>query len=97
MKDRIATLKKAIIHYGREQQLNIAIEEMSELTKEICKWKRGVDNRDAIIEEMADVYIMLWQMQFMFNVNPVLELDAKMQEKINRLNDRLNIEREVKQ
>lgn len=35
-------------------QLNIAIEEFAELTKEICKHKRGADNTESIVEEIAD-------------------------------------------
>ena len=41
MKNDRAVLKQAIETYGAEAQLNVAIEEFSELTKEICKhnWK----------------------------------------------------------
>lgn len=34
----------AINTYGKESQCNVAIEEMSELTKEICKNFRGRPN-----------------------------------------------------
>lgn len=33
-------MQLAIDHYGEENQLDMAIEEMSELTKAICKYKR---------------------------------------------------------
>ena len=36
MKNDIAVLRKAIETYGSEAQLNVAIEEFSELIKEIC-------------------------------------------------------------
>ena len=58
MKD---VLREAIDTYGADMQLNVAVEEFSELTKEICKYKRGEDNIDRITEEMADCYIMLQQ------------------------------------
>ena len=32
------------------------------------KWERGVDNTDAIAEEIADVYIMLNQMEILHKV-----------------------------
>ena len=43
----------------------MVFEEMSELQKELCKFARGKQNRDAIAEEIADVYIMLGQMVFL--------------------------------
>ena len=65
----MTTLEKAIATYGKDMQLNVAIEEFSELTKEICKHKRGSDNLASIIEEMADCYIMLEEMQIIFDLN----------------------------
>lgn len=38
--EELKILQEAIDHYGEESQLDIAIEEMSELTKAICKYKR---------------------------------------------------------
>lgn len=34
----------AIKHYGGDLQTLVCIEEMSELTKELCKHSRGADN-----------------------------------------------------
>lgn len=80
--------KQAIETYGAEGQLNVAIEELSELIKEICKHKRGADNTEAIIEEMADCYIMLEQMQMIFGLGSTVIPDA-MNKKVNRLKRRL--------
>lgn len=66
MMDRKEVYRTAIGKWGKEMQLTVAVEEMSELTKEICKHYRGELNRDAISEEMADVYIMLEQMMMIF-------------------------------
>ena len=38
--EELKILQEAIDHYGEENQLDMAIEEMSELTKAICKYKR---------------------------------------------------------
>ena len=84
----VGVLKQAIETYGVDAQLNVAIEEFSELTKEICKYKRGADNRSEILEEMADCYIMLEQMQFMFNLN-FRTIASVMNEKVERLRGRL--------
>ena len=81
-------LKKAIETYGKDMQLTVAIEELSELIKEICKNKRGADNRKAIIEEMADCYIMLEQLAIIFEIpnHAINEVSAS---KIERLEKRL--------
>lgn len=81
-------LKRAIETYGAEAQLNVAIEELSELIKEICKHKRGAKNAGAIIEEMADCYIMLQQMEMIFGLGSTVISDA-MELKVNRLKKRL--------
>lgn len=87
------TLEKAIETYGKDMQLNVAVEELSELIKEICKNKRGSDNRENIIEEMADCYIMLDQLSIIFGIS-FLELDTIKDEKISRLAKRLMAEGE---
>ena len=78
---------KAIQKWGEETQLMVAVEEMAELTKEISKHYRGENNLDAISEEMADVYIMLAQMEIMLgnerNVKHWFDY------KLNRLKERV--------
>lgn len=64
-KDKI--LKSAIARYGKTAQMIIAMEEMAELTKELSKFLRGAHNEDAIAEEIADVRIMLEQLEIMFD------------------------------
>ena len=81
-------LEKAIETYGKDMQLNVAIEELSELIKEICKNKRGSDNRKAIIEEMADCYIMLEQLSIIFDI-PNHAINEVVDRKIKRLEMRL--------
>ena len=60
--------KKAMDKWGRELQIIMGIEEMAELTKALVKHLRGKGNSDDILEEMADVDIMLGQLKRMFNV-----------------------------
>lgn len=55
-------LKDALYHFGINHQQTKCIEEMSELTKEICKNKDGQNNIDHIAEEIADVLITIDQM-----------------------------------
>ena len=80
--------KKAIETYGADMQLNVAIEEFAELTKEICKYKRGMNNTEAIVEEMADCCIMFNQMLLIFGIDITTVADV-MDYKIKRLDNRL--------
>ena len=71
--ERRALLDRAITTYGAPAQMDMAVEEMAELTKALCKIKRaqaGCEVTAAIgnvIEEMADVQIMLDQLRIIFH------------------------------
>ena len=65
-------LIQAITTFGQQPQIIVAMEELSELTKELCKAQRGAQNRDHIAEEIADVEIMLEQLQLIYNVTPAV-------------------------
>lgn len=73
---------QAISEYGVDAQTDMMIEEMSELTKALCKYRRTKDNKtlDNIIEEMADVQIMLDQMMEIYDKDGKFEKyrDAKL-------------------
>ena len=64
-------LEQMIQKYGESKQLDIAIEECSELIKAISKYKREENKHDilfrirSIAEEEADVRIMLEQIDIM--------------------------------
>lgn len=64
MDDRI---KKIADHYGIDSQLNILQEELSELIQAISKFRRGDPSH--ILEEIADVEIMLDQVKYLLG-NP---------------------------
>ena len=63
-----ATMKYSEIvdHYGAKHQAIKAVEELNELAVELSKWVNGQGSRKKILEECADVEIMLWQMQAIF-------------------------------
>lgn len=84
-------IDKAISTYGSGMQLDVAIEEMSELTKEIVKYKRGKDNKKAIAEELADVYIMLRQVKKICGIDEA-EIMRITKNKLERLEKRLEKE-----
>ena len=85
--EKRSTLIQAICHFGQQMQMLVAIEEMSELTKEIVKHRRGEDNRRQVAEEIADVGIMLEQLELMFNCMELTQ-DIR-EEKLARLKKRL--------
>ena len=94
---RPEVLQQAIDTYGSHAQEEMAIEEMSELTKAIVKRHRAVDKpsydkaMSGIAEEMADVIIMLTQL-LMFYGNRK-EVQRAVDEKVKRLAGRLESER----
>ena len=84
-------LKDALYHFGYNHQATKAIEEMSELIKELCKNKDGADNVDHIAEEIADVFITLDQMVM---YHDILDRIAQYREqKLERLRSLIFIEK----
>lgn len=87
-------LKAAIATYGYPAQVDMAIEEMSELTKALCKERRAMLNPaertqalDNVIEEIADVAIMLEQLLLMFDHDGEVQKAADF--KLERLEQRM--------
>ena len=76
-------LLEIISFYGYDKQKLKAIEEMSELTKAICK-----DDRENIIEELADVKIMIAQLMLIYNID-VEEVFKVMDSKVERTMNRI--------
>jgi NTP pyrophosphatase (non-canonical NTP hydrolase) len=92
-------LKRAISTYGTYKQVDMAIEEMSELTKALCKERRydlkqgkHAETVKDIIEEIADVSIMLRQLLIIFDRDD--EVQEQIEYKINRLEKRLQEHKE---
>lgn len=79
--------KKAISKYGLYAQIDMVFEEMSELQKELCKFKRGKNTVDNMAEEIADVKIMLEQMELAFDIKDKVEFQKDL--KIKRLEERI--------
>lgn len=86
-------ITRAIDTYGYDAQLKMAIEEMSELTKAICKlWRADTEEEferllEDVTEETADVTIMVLQVASMAGSEDV---DRIMNEKLERLEARLD-------
>nr|UVY55999.1 MAG: MazG-like family protein [Bacteriophage sp.] len=104
MPEGLQTIDRAIGTYGKDVQFTKAVEEMSELTKALCKLKeckRKYDtpyNREMqevysnIEEEIADVFIMLVQLFAIFNPHELVNITKIVWDKLDRLKDNLDKE-----
>lgn len=84
---RKAVYESAIEQNGTQLQMIVAVEELSEAQKEICKYLRGNGNIDHLAEEIADATIMLEQLRHIFKINSLVAV--YMDEKVQRLAQRL--------
>jgi len=81
--------ERALRLWHKEPQMLQVIEEMSELIKEILKnVNRKKDNVAEIIEETADVEIMLEQLKCCYNIKQ--QVEAYKQEKLKKIEKRLD-------
>jgi NTP pyrophosphatase (non-canonical NTP hydrolase) len=81
--------KKIADHYGLRRQLWQTVEEMAELTQVICKTRRyDMDAvRDHLVEEVADVSIMIDQIVYLLGDNMIAKIR---EEKIKRQLERIS-------
>lgn len=84
-------LQTAQANYGNANQIVVAIEELCELGAVLSKYPRYDYHDDAVkalkdkvVEETADVIIVLRHIQMIFGIQPD-ELDDMMDKKLNRL------------
>lgn len=81
--ERNEVYEKALQLWGCKAQATVAIEEMSEVIKEVTKMLRGELDREHMAEEIADATIMLEQLRQMLNIND--SVDSWMDYKIAAL------------
>lgn len=85
----IKIIQDIINHYKKEDQVLQAVEEMSELTKELIKnINRNKENEAEIILEIADVQIMLMQLIEIYKIDGNKLLGA-MEYKLLRQKERM--------
>jgi hypothetical protein len=81
---------RAVFEHGSLQQEDVAIEELAELQHAIIKHRRygTPETRQHIIEEVADVSIMLYQLLLIHGFTEYNGIvDAKLQRLLARLNE----------
>lgn len=62
-------IAESILHYGKNNQSTVCMEECAELIQAINKAKRGKINRDNMIEEIADVLICIEMLKQMYMIS----------------------------
>lgn len=93
--NRPEVLQECVNTYGAEAQVDMAVEEMSELTKALLKYRRKEAQgskdleavRENILEEVADVIIMLTQLIMIYGGRDLVQetIENKVDRQIKRL------------
>jgi len=87
-KEKIGEIcQKAVDKYGHQSQIDMAIEEMAELADALMKFRRGRVTEMDVATEIADVFIMAYQMSLIFGREDVV---SEVERKLLRLQDRMN-------
>lgn len=93
MRETLEDNIKIVKYYGYEKQIPVWIEEMSELTKELCKWQRNGRLHPELIEhieeEIADVTICLDQLKYILHYKED-DLMEQYKFKVKRQLERIN-------
>jgi NTP pyrophosphatase (non-canonical NTP hydrolase) len=86
-------LRKIADHYGLYDQLSMLQEECAELIQASSKYKRRklIDDYQHIVEEIADVEIMIAQVKYLLKM-PNYHVDSVKEEKIKRQLERIQNE-----
>ena len=93
--ERKDDIKRIADHYGLEAQMNVAIEELAELTQAIARYRRytGCDQERkrhliaCMEEEIADTEVMIAQMQYLLKAEQKVEceIDYKIDRQLKRM------------
>jgi NTP pyrophosphatase (non-canonical NTP hydrolase) len=74
--------KKTIKKWGEEAQYDQMIEECAELIATLQHFSRGKVDSDVVVNELADVFLMVGQLTYMFGED---QLTAAVEEKVVKL------------
>jgi NTP pyrophosphatase (non-canonical NTP hydrolase) len=81
-------LFREVLHaWGRDAQINMAVEECAELVQALCHYRRQRCSAADVCNEIADVWILVLQLRAMFGEHLVME---KFRAKMHRLRLRLD-------
>lgn len=86
--NRVEKLRYIANHYGVIPQVQKTIEELNELSLELVKILTKVGDKEAIIDEIADVNIMVEQLKILYDISPI-EVSDRIDFKLNRQLERI--------
>lgn len=73
LKDYDEKFKAFVEKWGISAQMIVCLEECAELQKELTKILRGKINRENLAEEIADVYIMVRQIELSLKLEDIVD------------------------
>ncbi len=82
-------IKHIARHYGFQHQAIKTVEECGEFIVALSKLANDEGSRADVVKEMADVLVMLEQMQYFLNIDLAL-LHTTMEAKVHRQIERMN-------
>ena len=65
----VKIIAESILHYGKNNQSTVCMEECAEIIQAISKAKRGKIDRDNMIKEIADVLICIEMLKQMYMIS----------------------------
>ncbi|MDT8441459.1 MAG: antitoxin [Desulfuromonadales bacterium] len=77
--------RQTIARWGEDAQHDQAIEECAELITVLKHYRRDRVDADAVVDELADVFLMLGQLIFMFGEQATQDAIVEKIAKLNRL------------
>jgi hypothetical protein len=83
-------LKTIIESNNHRRQIDKAAEELAELQQILMKWKYQEATKGNVLDELADCFIMLNQLQLIFNISEeeLLErIDFKIERQLKRIQE----------
>ena len=93
---RESILRLAVEHFGDTAQYNMAIEELAELIVTLNHYDRGRCDESKVVEEIADVQIMLAQVKYMLGISEA-DVEQVIDEKSARLETRIRDEQQIEE
>lgn len=90
-----STISAMLEKFGEDSQIDVAVEEMSELIKELIKYKRSkihfrekqAASREHVVEEIGDVMFMMEYLKQIFGISGD-EIDRIVEQKAERTKGR---------
>ena len=87
MKEHEESLSKILAHFGNRKQMIKTIEELSELAASLARDLIIGDLRNSTIEEIADVKIMIAQLEYLVGDSVNVAVEQKIKRTLKRIED----------